>query len=143
MSPPVGIWIPIVLIPLIAGSVFALAFRARKAADRAAATAIAKGVGAYTQTGGTRLDDFTATIPLANLVCTPDWIEIHVGFWKYNFDKSLVRTLAVSHSFLPPGMRGLRIEHNQDDNPTYVVFWSLSFDALVSALEQFGWTIRR
>ncbi len=136
-------WIPTIVVSIqvfaIGGVIFGWRW-ARAKANRVEAEAHASGIESYSQTGGSRLDSFNATIPFATIVATPAEITLSVFGKQHRFEKANVQTLARHRAFFSTG---LRIEHNDSASPAFVVFWTTNFEKLANSLERLGWSVSR
>ncbi len=129
------------LVTVLVFSGFFFAWRwANSKASQAELEATAAGSASYSQTGGSRLNTFNATIPFATIVVTPTEIILSVLGRQHRFEKSSVRSLAKHRALFSTG---LRIEHESSAAPSFVVFWATNFDKLAGSLERFGWSVTR
>jgi len=101
--------------------------------------------GAFTQTGGVRLDWLNATIPFATLSGTKEALQISCMGREYVFPKKSIQSLSRHRSLFS---LGLRIEHNEKSLPQFVVFWtsafffwSWRFSLLKTRLESLGYEV--
>lgn len=136
-------WIRVIVVAIqilaLGGVIFGWRW-ARGKANRLEAEAQVSGIESYSQTGGSRLDSFNATISFATIVATHAEITLSVFGKQHRFAKSQVRAFSRHRGFFSTG---LRIEHSNSGSPTFVVFWTTSFPNLASVLERLGWSVAR
>ena len=101
----------------------------------------------FTQRGGIRVGpafwlSWGATFPFAKITVTQEGIQISVFslffIRRYSFARSDIRRLDTEHGVF---FRGLVIEHTRDDYSSFMLFWSLAWSELVTALQQRGFRV--
>jgi hypothetical protein len=99
---------------------------------------------AFVDTGGVRLNSFSATWPLAKLTVKSDAIDLVCLGRDYHFPRSTIQRLSKHRGLFSIG---LRIEHSNVTLPAFVVFWasifwwSRGFRKLKAQLEAFGYDV--
>jgi hypothetical protein len=91
------------------------------------------------RTGGARVGWVNATWPLANLSANVDRLELDVIFiGKYEFHKGQIVQINM-HGFIPVLASGVKIEHNVENYPKSIIFWTLgSPKKLIREIENTG-----
>jgi len=75
----------------------------------------------FKQAGGARIGFLNATYPFAVLSGDADAINLSCLGRAYHFPRSNILRLSRHRGLISVG---LRIEHNQDSLPNFIVFWS-------------------
>ena len=98
----------------------------------------------FSQTGGARLGFFNATFPFATLSADGNALKLSCFGSDYDFPKSKIQKLSRYRGIFSVG---LRIEHNDDSFPKFVVFWASvffwtrRFQILKRQLEALGYAV--
>ena len=114
--------------------------RPRAHADRAVASASARGVGCFRQVGAAQVGMLYVSMPLARIVISPDEVTIALFGKAHVFSKDLVREISQRRGLFS---NAIRIEHDSRASGTKVIFWSSDLATLLAALENTGWPVRR
>ena len=99
---------------------------------------------AFTQTGGARLGWFNASSPLATLAANTEALRLSCCGREYFFPKKKILKLSRHKGIFSVG---LRIEHDDEAIPEFVVFWASvffwtsGFSNLKAKLESLGYEI--
>jgi hypothetical protein len=94
--------------------------------------------------GGARLDNFNASYPFATLSADRDAIHLTCLGKHYDFPRAKIQKLSRHRGIFSVG---LRIQHNDNALPAFVVFWasaffwSSGFSNLKQRLENLGYSI--
>ena len=93
----------------------------------------------YSERGGVRLGSFNLTWPFAKLSASHEGIRLScAGLVTYSFGRADLVRLSLHRGFMN---EGLRIEHDGNIGPDFIVFWSFSYARLEAALRQLGYTV--
>jgi hypothetical protein len=98
----------------------------------------------FKQTGGARIGFLNATYPFALLSGDADALDLSCLGRAYHFPRSSILRLSRHRGLISVG---LRIEHNQDSLPNFIVFWSSMvfwpsrFNILLAELDALGYDV--
>jgi hypothetical protein len=101
--------------------------------------------GSFAQEGGLRFGFsrwlcINFTWPFGSIVVRADHLILSCLWNEWRFEKREVTRI---EEFFGTFSRGVRIVHSSNARSKWMVFWSNDADALMSALEQFGYAIDR
>ncbi len=109
-------------------------------ADRAVASASARGAKFFRQMGAAQVGMLYVSMPLATIVISPDEVTIALFGKAHVFPKALVREIAQRRGLFS---NAIRIEHDSRNSGAKVIFWSSNLASLLAALDDLGWPVRR
>jgi hypothetical protein len=86
-----------------------------------------------------------ATWPFAFLEASPDSISITLSFFgvfkkKFEFAKSEIRSVKRKKGILPFNT-GIIVEHQKQEYPPFILFWTFVYPKLAAELSRLGFTI--
>ena len=99
------------------------------------------------QTGGARVGrsfwwSINWTLPFATLEVDEQALTLRIPRAVYQVPRADVRRIRlIGPSWAPPGFHGVVVEHNIDQMPPYIVFWTLNRPALLQALAASGYQV--
>ncbi len=86
--------------------------------------------------GGARIDSFNASWPLATLKADQKKIIIGIPFKTYELKKENIKTLSIHKGIIS---RGVKFEHNQNELPKKLIFWTPNLSEVKIELEKIGY----
>ncbi len=86
--------------------------------------------------GGLRADLFNASWPFAKIRVTREKVTLRVFSTEYEIEKSAIKTLKKHKGIFSTGMK---IEHDKNEIPGRLIFWTFNFSKLKLAMEQLGY----
>jgi len=105
----------------------------------------------YFERGGLRWGEIHwnssgAAWPLAKLYANSESIHLSYTFFgfleeEFIFEKNEILRIKGARNIPLPFIKGIIIEHNSKDKPSFVLFWSFSYSRLITRLKSFGFEI--
>ncbi len=90
--------------------------------------------------GSSYYNALNATWPFATLIVEPDKILLNTTFFSsFTFPQSQIKALSKYSGFFS---KGLLIEHEITNYPSFIVFWTFDFRSVESGLIENGYTVR-
>lgn len=109
-------------------------------ADRAVASASARGAKCFRQMGAAQVGMLYVSMPLATIVISPDEVTVAIFGKAHVFPKALVREISQRRGLFS---NAIHIKHDSRESGTKVIFWSSNLAALLGALEDLGWPVHK
>ena len=99
----------------------------------------------YTETGGIRFGSgFNATWPCAKLLATQDSVVINIQTGIRSIDSTInLKKISVREISKVRGIfsTGIHIEHDDDSQESYILFWTFKYKRLKQALVDLGYCV--
>jgi len=92
----------------------------------------------FSQRGGARIGLFNATWPFARFTIDSNKIELKVLSKKYLFPRNEIAGLRKYEGIIS---LGLLIEHQKNEYPHHIVFWTFNFENLKKSTEILGYRV--